>query len=396
MKKLIATGVRWVGLVTLAAAMVACNGSVRSLLVVEIDATDPGVPPLAQLRVRAAGIERLSSGDVRQKVGLYLPPTFAGEVVALVEGLDGGGGVVARGMSEPVVIAPGETRSVRVALAGLSAEGHPPATDAAGLPEPDAMAVIDGPAMAGGRDAAAPADGGLPAKPDAGPVAPSPDAASPDVRPPASPDVGLPASPDMGPPASPDVGPPASPDASPDVGPPVTFDARIPAEAAPPGVDGCLPPGEDKVLVKITRAGQVIAQIDGQRACHSRAHEANDGQPALLDLHWYAAAPAVTALVRTYVDIGAVGTFMPFGVVFRGGDETWSGWPPGTCRLNVTTYVKIGEDPWPGGLRTDIYKVAGNVVCDFLRGHNNDSGNNTGNAVLEQFDFVTRVGHGPQ
>jgi fibro-slime domain-containing protein len=107
--------------------LLACARTPRSLLIVEIAAKDPGLA-LAQIRVRAAGVERLETGEVPQKIGLYLPSSVEGLVTAVVEGLDGGRIPIASATSEPVEIHPGETRTVTVKLMKAPG-GNPPSAD---------------------------------------------------------------------------------------------------------------------------------------------------------------------------------------------------------------------------------------------------------------------------
>ena len=61
----------------------ACSsGEPRSLLVVHIVEKSPQIPALDRIEVRASGISRSETGDVPQKIGLYLPPSVNGNVRA--------------------------------------------------------------------------------------------------------------------------------------------------------------------------------------------------------------------------------------------------------------------------------------------------------------------------
>src|SRR6185436_10527072 len=105
-----------------ALALLGCARQPRSLLIVEIAAGDSSLS-FAHIRVRAAGVERRESGEVPQKIGVYLPASVEGSVSAVVDGLDTSDVAIAGGTSDSVEIHPGETRSVTVRLAKLPGVG---------------------------------------------------------------------------------------------------------------------------------------------------------------------------------------------------------------------------------------------------------------------------------
>jgi fibro-slime domain-containing protein len=159
---------RWVAVLL----VLGCARQPRSLLIVEIDSADPGLT-FAQIRVRASGVERTESGEVPQKIGVYLPASVEGPVTATAEGLDGRGVPIAAATSETVTIHPGETHSVSVKLARLPGGAGPDGgsgPDAAvsgtgGSPATGGSPGTGGSSGTGGSPATggAPGTGGVPA-----------------------------------------------------------------------------------------------------------------------------------------------------------------------------------------------------------------------------------------
>lgn len=144
---------RFTGAFALATVVVlgGCGGTARSLLVVEVTEETPellGIA-IASLRLTAAGVSRTETGALPQKIGIYLPPGFDGEVTAAADGLDAGGVTVARGTAEPVQISPGQTRHVKVILRRLGSG----ATSDGGVIDPlDALPGKDAGVIGPSRD----------------------------------------------------------------------------------------------------------------------------------------------------------------------------------------------------------------------------------------------------
>jgi hypothetical protein len=319
----------------------ACRSGAQALLVVEIAGTAPEVPPLAQLRVQAAGIERTESGEVPQQIGIYLPAGFGGEVAAQVEGRDARGTTVARGRAGPVRIAPGEIRRLSVTLDGVGSVVPPPVGDPldAGSDEPADMAPRrDGsPPDAGARDR--PVDGPT-AVPDTGGVR----------------DTAVAGGPELGPDEL-------------------------------PGRD-CLRHGEDKLILKIQRDNQTVLDIQSVAGidCNSRRYEEKTGEEPLLDISWYRSSNPYRSIgIRVYAPVGALGTFKPFGVYIgkEDGNNSWSG---AVCTLTLTTNEKTGIEPWGASSVVEVFKLAGSVTCLGL-----NEGGYLSDDKLEQFEFVTKA-----
>lgn len=356
-------------LAALVPALASCNGAAQSLLVVEVAAT-PAVSPLARLRVRAGGVERLETGEVPQKVGLYLPSTFSGQVTAFVEGLDGADRPVARGMSAPVAISPGQTLHVSVSLVAIGPDGQPSPDAAAsdGAAVPDTAGMSDGASV---RDAAAGSDSAAAGGSDSAAAGGSDSATVPDTV--TARDVFSPIE------AAPAADSAASKDAA---------AAALDAPNTQVGSPGdCLPPDEERLALRITRANAIVAEFTNPTGwrCASRFQPTANGEKPQLVLNRYPDSGGHRVFVRE-VDIlpGAIGSFAANSVNIGYGSANWTGYP-GTCQITLTTSAKIGEGVW-GSSILEVYKVAGSITCGRLV-----MGAGLSNDKLEQLDFVTRV-----